>query len=57
MKGEAAVLVGLFAFAGAERNMAFFGDFLEGVRHGRNEEGKSRECNLGSRKKVTFVAG
>jgi hypothetical protein len=37
--------------------MAFFGDFLEGVRHGRNEEGKSRECNLGSRKKVTFVAG
>ena len=41
MKGQAAILVALFALAGAERKVAFFWDFFKGFGHRRVLEASS----------------
>lgn len=35
MKGQAAILIALFALAGTERKVTFFGDFFKGLGHKR----------------------
>ena len=41
MKGQATILIALFALTGAERKVAFFWDFFKGLRHGRVLEASS----------------
>lgn len=41
MKGQAAILIALFALTGAERKVAFFWDFFKGLGHRRVLEASS----------------